>query len=270
MSETGLSDLKSIGKFFKEFTDPYERKARLMPGLLAVLPVLVGLLVLYGPRYPLLTALSSLLCGCGALYVLANVARTRGKAAEERLIRQWGGLPSILCLRHRDSYLDRITKERYHQLSRSKLGIIMPTVDDEASDPQAANEAYEAVCRELRRRTRSNRSLLFKENISYGFNRNMLGVKPIGISTSFAGVAFALLLSGAINLAPWSFSADRLLSPGLPAALTFLISALMLCFWLFHFTESAVRRVGYAYAERLLECLDSLPARRTTQNGLQM
>ena len=38
------------------------------------------------------------------------------------------------------------------------------------------------------------------------------------------------------------------------------VSVAMLAAWLFYFNGDAVRRVGFAYAERLFECLSSLPA----------
>ena len=47
--------------------DPYERKARLAPGLLVALPLLVPLVCVYGARHPVLTALVGLLGGCGAM-----------------------------------------------------------------------------------------------------------------------------------------------------------------------------------------------------------
>jgi len=74
---TGLLDL---------FKDPYERKARLIPGLLVALPLLVPLVSVYGPRHPVLTSVLGLLGGCGAMYALASIARGRGKKLEEILL----------------------------------------------------------------------------------------------------------------------------------------------------------------------------------------
>ena len=73
---TGLLDL---------FKDPYERKARLIPGLLVALPLLVPLMSVYGARHPVLTGVLGLLGGCGAMYALASIARGRGKKLDEML-----------------------------------------------------------------------------------------------------------------------------------------------------------------------------------------
>jgi hypothetical protein len=40
---------------FELVKDPYERKARVIPGLLVALPLLVPLLCVYGAKHPVLT-----------------------------------------------------------------------------------------------------------------------------------------------------------------------------------------------------------------------
>ena len=60
---------------FELVKDPYERKARVIPGLLVALPLLVPLLCVYGAKHPVLTGVIGLLGGCGAIYALASVAR---------------------------------------------------------------------------------------------------------------------------------------------------------------------------------------------------
>lgn len=48
--------------------------------------------------------------------------------------------------------------------------------------------------------------------------------------------------------------------PGLAAGLTLLISLALLAAWLLYFDQGAVRRMGFVYAERLFDCLPSLPS----------
>lgn len=62
-------------KILESIKDPYERKARVMPGLIVLLPILVPLVCVYGAKNPLLTAVGALLGGSGAIYALANIAR---------------------------------------------------------------------------------------------------------------------------------------------------------------------------------------------------
>ncbi len=94
---------------FELVKDPYERKARVVPGLLVALPLLVPLLCVYGAKHPVLTGVIGLLGGCGAIYALASVARGRGKKLEELLVKKWGGMPTTIALRHRDNFLDSVS-----------------------------------------------------------------------------------------------------------------------------------------------------------------
>lgn len=240
--------------------DPYERKARVTPGLLVALPLLVPLLCVYGPRHPVLTSLVALLGGCGAIYGLASVARGRGKQLEEALVRDWGGLPTTIALRHSDSFLDSVSKQRYHTAIAAKLGIAIPTAEEEVADPAKADDTYVGATKRLRELTRSNKSLLLKENIAYGFHRNMLAMKPIGMVVSALGILYGLVIARVVQVnAPYVAPAN-LLDPGLAAGLSLLVSISLLTAWLFYFDKAAVRRMGFAYAERLLELLPSLPS----------
>lgn len=249
----------AIGELVK---DPYERKARVVPGLLVALPLLVPLLSVYGAKHPLLTSVIGLLAGCGAIYMLASVARGLGKKAEEKLVKQWGGLPTTIALRHRDQTWDRVSKQGYHTLILSKLGITLPTKEEELADPAAADEFYVGAARRIRELTRSDRKLLMKENIAYGFHRNMYALRPIGILSCLAGMIYGLLIAKVLQVNPPQFSPWRIADPGLPAGLTLLISCALLLAWLFYFNKDAVKRIGFVYAERLFECLRTLPPAR--------
>lgn len=158
---------------FAKLLDPYDLKARLFPGLLVLLPAIVYLVLLYGSRHPLVVALSTVLATCGGPYLLASFVRTWGQRAQSRLNTKWGGQPSTIMMRHKDSRLPQQTKQRYHSLVTSKLGIAMPTAEDEQSDPQKADQAYVAAADALRPRTNDPKKfpLVFKELVAYGYNR---------------------------------------------------------------------------------------------------
>ncbi|MRT12972.1 hypothetical protein GJV07_11790 [Enterobacteriaceae bacterium RIT711] len=245
-------------KIFALFKDPYERQARLIPGLLLALPLLIPLISVYGAKNPILTAVVGVLSSCGAIYGLANISRGMGKRLEERLIEKWSGMPTTIILRHRDKYLDVVTKQRYHDAITKKLGIAMPSQKDEEDNPASADDIYKGATRRLRELTRKNKGLLFKDNIAYGFHRNMAGVKVIGILSSLLGVMYGLIIAGVITVIPPHFEPLHFANPGLPAGLTLLISGALLLSWLFYFNQKTIKLIGYSYAERLLECLPSL------------
>lgn len=249
-------------KILESIKDPYERKARVIPGLIVTLPILVPLVCVYGAKNPLLTALSALLGGSGAIYALANIARGLGKRLEEQLANTWGGMPTTIILRHRDSFLDSVTKARHHDAIRDKLGIQPPTSDEERTNPARADSVYVGATRRLRELTRGNKGLLFRENIAYGFHRNMLAMKPIGILTSVGGFLSGVLMSGVISLNPPFVNLANIEHIDLSTGLTLLVSLALCAAWLFYFNEGAVRRIGFAYAERLFECLPTIRKRQ--------
>ena len=251
-----------MDKLLDLVTDPYDRKARVTPTLLVVLPVVIPLVCQFGAKNPTLTAVLSLIGGCGVIYAGASISRGRGKKLEEKLVRGWGGMPTTIVLRHRDTFFDSVTKKRYHSDCLTKLGIQIPTVEEELANPAAADDIYLGVGRRMRELTREGKKLLLKENISYGFHRNMLAMKDVGIFLSACGLLYGLVLAHVVLLHPLGFDAAGFLDPGLPSAITLSFSILMMVAWLAYFNADQVRRMGYVYAERLFERLPSMPKPR--------
>jgi hypothetical protein len=251
--------------FLKTFSDPYDKKARVFPGLLVVLPILVPILWIFGPKNPYLTALLALCTSCGVLYWLANIARNRGKAIEEKLVAKWGGMPTTQLLRHRDPFLDSTSTTRYHTQIQDKLGIALPDAAAELADAAKADDLYRGATKLLIEKTRGKgHALLLKENIAYGFQRNMLGMKPFGVMTCICGIGAGMVLAKVIQFKPWQISLENLLELGAAGGMTFIISLVLLVAWL-TLTEETVRRVGIVYAERLFESLAGLPTQRKRQ-----
>ncbi|WP_237170220.1 hypothetical protein [Pandoraea thiooxydans] len=171
-------------------------------------------------------------------------------------------MPTTILLRHRDTFLDDYTKNRYRAAIKAKLGVDLPTAQDEAQDPAAADRLYSGVTRHLRELTRGKEhSLLLKENIAYGFHRNMLAMKPLGVSTSLVGIAVGLFLSETLQFSPFRIHPGKLLSPGAVGGITLFVATAVLISWMY-FTEAHLKRIGYVYAERLFESIAGLQSRR--------
>lgn len=253
----------------EKFSDSYERPARLYPALMALSPLAVLIVCLYGQDRLLLSSAVTAVASCGGAYVLCRIARNAGKRLQDDLFVKWGGAPSTQLLRHADKHFDIHTKERYHGVLSKGIGKKMPTPQGETADPAAADELYRAGAVWLIGQTRDAKTfpLVFRENIAFGFHRNALGLRPLGVAASGA----ALLWSTAHV---WLTSSQALSQTEIAALIAIGYSLVSLMVWAFVLTEDALKRTGFSYAERLLQALDAIkptavraPGRKTPEKG---
>jgi predicted ABC-type exoprotein transport system permease subunit len=228
--------------------DEYSFEARVRPALLAVLPLVLALYIVVPVFYNVAAAVFSIFVTCGLITALAHYSRYRGRETEKRLFKLWKGKPSTILLRHTDDTIDRHTKARYHNyLSEKITGWTAPSVDDEKKDLADADKFYDSAIRWLLEKTRDKKKyrLLFKENILYGFRRNVRGIKWLGVVTSLIAI---FLISctlfrdyGSINLKEHSVEI------GMGA-----FSVIMLLWWAFVVTDTWVKDAAESYALRLV------------------
>ena len=117
----------------------------------------------------------------------------------------------------------------------------MPSAEEEAADPATADAAYETCIVELKKATRENR-LVVSENYYYGFRRNLLGLKPLGLVSAALGTGLPLA-------AGWSGKVEW----GLSVYLSVVLSVMSALVWLLAIRPGWVRAAAEQYAERLLE-----------------
>ena len=225
--------------------DHYSLRARLQPALVTLLPMALGVFAWSEPGARWMTALWATLGTSGATYLLAIIARNRGKAIEPALWESWGGAPTTQLLRHSGPG-NPVLRERWHESLAKLLKKSIPTADEEAANPRAADGVYAAVTRLLinERRDPKKYPLIYKENVNYGFSRNLYAQRSIGIGAALAGIVASIaagiyFTGGAkVLVLPWACAA---------------ISFLMLLSWIFIFTSVWVKVPAFAYTERLLE-----------------
>jgi hypothetical protein len=156
-------------------------------------------------------------------------------------------------LRHRDSPLDSVTLARYHQ----KLGelvsqVQMPTADDEKKDPSSADKVYESCAAYLREQTRDKEQfpLIFAELVSYGFRRNLWGMKSVGIVLTLISMLVVL----------WRIYPNFLqlegVRPAVPIAI--ILDVIFLTLWILRVRPKWVKTTADAYALQLLSACDRL------------
>ena len=230
--------------------DSYALRARYYPMIIVFSPIIA-----FGFFYSLhFNSISNLLVSAGLTgaltYLFSQLGRDQGKRHEAFLWQSWGGIPSIQILRLNDNRLDPITKQRYHQ----KLMSLCPVPEIPIRGMEKFDSTYHAWTKYLISQTRDKKKfpLLFKENISYGFRRNLYGLKPFAI-------IFTLFLM-TLNYFFWVYKSNTFNLSLFPQSFIYsTISALIIIlFWLFIVTKVWVKVVAFAYAERLVECVEIL------------
>jgi hypothetical protein len=233
----------------------YSLKARVYPVVIIFIPIVViGLIysIEFGSVIHSLTSFGVV----GALsYLLSQLGRDAGKRKEKELWEGWGGAPSTQILRWSDSRLDKHTKDRYHNKLRTlcATGIITDQVHEQTY-PAAADEMYQFWINYLKTQTRDKAkfALLFSDNISYGFRRNLWGMK------TFAICFLILLMLG--NFSYWAYTLKSVHLNVMPIVLYYSEGALFtfLIVWMLMINRSWVRIPADSYAERLVEATEQL------------
>src|ERR1022692_1635014 len=179
--------------------DHYSFRARLQPALLTLLPAAVGIFAWTGPGAKWQSALWTLFGTVGGTFFLAILARNLGKQLEPDLWQSWGGSPTTQLLRH-SGMGNPVLRERWHKFLSKLLGRSLPTSQEEQADPKAADDIYNAGIKLLINKTRDVKKfhLLYKENVQYGYCRNLLAMRLMGLIFSLLG-SVACLASGLWN-----------------------------------------------------------------------
>ena len=234
-----------------------------MPALLVALPVVLSAFAWFPALRGLGPALLTLLGLCGVMVWLAQLARDRGSRLQPTLYAAWGGQPSVAALRHRDTLLPAELKARYHAfLSKAVSGLTLPTAEEEARDPKAADRLYEAGCAWLLAQTRDTKrfALLFEENVNYGFRRNFWAMKPLALTASMVTLAASAAVIG------WSwFSIGT--EPSAETAAAAVLIAVYVGFVLVRVQRDWVRIPAIGYARQLLAACDMLSVPKPPTRG---
>ncbi|MCP4119453.1 MAG: hypothetical protein GY737_29450 [Desulfobacteraceae bacterium] len=229
-----------------KYVDPYERRARLYPSLLCLFPVMLGLYSAYPYVYKTLSGLVALAAAVGVLQFFSHLARDRGKRLEPILFSEWGGMPSVKLLRYNDSNISTPIKIRYHEKLASKSGISAPTQESERLNPHVADQIYQSWSDYLRAKTRSSKKfpMIFKENVNYGFRRNLLGLKKYCL---FSGLVALIMIASPVYQSK-AFSSEQM-SFGVVVSVYIIVFSLVV-------NRKWVKLTAYAYAKQLIEAIN--------------
>ncbi|EXS27497.1 hypothetical protein J690_2574 [Acinetobacter sp. 742879] len=246
----------SLDKLF----DKYSFNARVKPALFIILPVVVTAYILIEPLRTLLGSLVGIFVTCGVVNFFANQMSSVGNELQIKLFKKWGGAPTTIILRYSDESLDKYTKQRY----RSKLNKLIPnfkkiTESYEMQHPNDADDYYNSASSFMREYTRNveKYSLIFSENIAYGFSRNLLAFKKTAITV----VVISFLISITfifLNISIGLGSINELKKIPSSYYVLLAIHIIFLLIWIFMINEKWVKIRGIAYAKRLYAACEDI------------
>ncbi|MEU3198813.1 hypothetical protein [Streptomyces sp. NPDC006996] len=235
--------------------DDYERRARLVPGLLAALPFIVLFAVLGLRQIPAVSYVLGILAVAGVGPVLIAVAvRSFGKAVEKQLWESWGGPPTTVWLRLDPPSDDEAQRDTWRKAVEAVSGVTLLSLRAERRDKAKADKAIQRAIKRVRDKTRDKETfaLLFKENRDYGYERNLYGVRWAAREISFLS---ALALAGyVVWIAPL---VDR---PQVTAANLAGVALCLLCLfgWFVLPSKKRVKAAAERYANELLQAAVTL------------
>lgn len=237
-----------------ELLDPYDRPARFYPMVIVLLPLALAI-GSWVPTAPDLAALvGSTVTSLALAAFLTQLARDQGKKKEPDLFRMWGGKPSASALSYAGGVFPAETLARCHRkLAEMDSNLSLPaSAEAEASQMEEAISAYESANDMLLQRTRDRKRfrLVFRENVNYGFRRNLWGMKPTGIASAIVG-----LVAGSARVVQLGLADEEVQMTAITAAL---VSLVMLAVWLLLIRPSWVKVAADSFARQLVGACETL------------
>ena len=204
-------------------SDRYERKARLLPGLIVALaPAITAATA----AHDLVTWYTAVGAGLGVELVLAFglglVARAAGRKIEDALWESWGGPPTTRWLRPSDTTCSDQQKARWRTAIKQLTGITLPATMTASRTPEDVDRLIRDATKQLHYaiRERPEARMVAVHNEDYGCSRNLLGLRWwwIGLAALSLAVGIVLLVMGKqAMVAPLLVSGISLLIGGFAA-----------------------------------------------------
>jgi hypothetical protein len=236
------------------FLDSYSLRARLAPSLIAAAPILTLLAIFIRLNNVDLTHLFGTITIMMMILILSDFARRAGRRVEEKIYSKIGGKPTVTMLRHRDNQLDSKIKIKVLRLCGKILKENPPSEEYEQRSPKEADNFYERCGTVLREhfRQKDASDILFYENITYGFRRNLYGLKRVALTINILAVLFFIAYTFAQGDFPMIsyIELESKFSMFLLAIVCLVHAIYFICF----VTESSVIDGAKLYARQLFNC----------------
>lgn len=248
--------MKELAKLF----DTYSLHARVKPAFIVAFPVVIAVFTFFEPSRSWGGLATTFITTFGIISFAANQISTRGNILQDKLFSKWGGAPTTIILRHSDARLDKHTKERYKEKLEHLICNFKPVSQAlETQDMSLADEMYRTAAVFMKEQTRDTKKhpLVFKENISYGFSRNVRSFKWLGFTVSFstATISSFIVWYKYINGNEKPFL-DLIFNIPFEYMAVLGLLSLFPMLWIFLVTEKWVEIRAFAYAKALYTACD--------------
>ncbi len=235
--------------------DVYNVRSRLVPAIMACGSLIfLGCVLLPSSAYPMVKFASTVL-SLLVVFALADIARRNGKRVEEKLFSSVDGKPKHSLLSYKNDRIDATTKVRYMNWLANQLGEEAIDFAFENAHPDKADAFYQRCGTWLREQTRDKDkfNILFEENKTYGFRRNLYGLRHAALALDF-------LISAAATIVLTTESLNWLESLG---GTYILLSVIVVCalhaaYFLIYVTKKSVKDASELYERQLLLSIEQL------------
>jgi hypothetical protein len=252
----------------------YMREARLAPAFLSFFPILLVMMTWIHGFRGVIPDVVALLALFGVVRWMSHLWREAGDRLDNELMQKWGGKPTTTLLRQSRGFEpiapkalgpevrlfldDALPESVIEDEIKKRRGPSLPSRDDDKAKLQltenkrarALDHLYEPVFAWLRENTRHG--LVFEENISYGFQRNLYALRWVAIASCLSGLGIHIFAIW------WTRDCWFPYTSPLNWAVTFAL-LVYLILAVFFVREKQVKLQAFTYARQLILAVFSLP-----------
>ena len=215
--------------------------------MLAAMPALAFLA--FVPEAPIVGTAVPAIGVIAALLAASEWVRGRGLQVERRLEAEWGGSTTTRALRH-DGDHPELRSRRRNAISALADTELPSALEDEHSESAATYRAAVRAALSVIRRDALDSALLASENASYGFRRNMRGIRSQAL--------VVVLLCGASHVALTIFTGAVI------GAVVIAADAILSAYWIFVVRDAWVREQAEQFADTFFNVAMVATSRRGT------
>ena len=221
--------------------DAYTIRARLSSSIILLSPIIITVFLCFNEMFTIVS--SSILLFIFLAFTNYIPILQRRIKSKEPIYPNY----AVQFLSPSDNTIDRVSKNRfYNKLVKVDESFSCFQTPDDSDDFQ---KCCISAVQYLRTVTRDNH-LVQEENINYGFIKNLLESKPIGITLSLIMILVVLIYSF------WQY--DTFYAFSIQSYFAFSFNGILLLFWIFGVNEKVVEIAAKHYAKTLLAAIDSL------------